>query len=62
MVFEVEELCNRLASFPKGLMSKLCLIDANFLKDFDIEYDLLINDVIRGKQNSLYNADILSDK
>lgn len=39
----------------KNLIYKLDLIDINFLKDFDVEYDLLINDVIKNANNSLCN-------
>lgn len=61
MTFEIEEFCDRLVSFPKKLIYKLNLIDTNFLNDFDVEYNLLINDVIKGSVNSLCN-DVITEK
>ncbi|MBC8385633.1 MAG: nucleotidyl transferase AbiEii/AbiGii toxin family protein [Candidatus Cloacimonetes bacterium] len=53
MTFGVEEFCDRLASFPRNLIHQLDMIDADFLLNFDAEFDLLIDDVVKGKANSL---------
>jgi len=55
MVFGIEEFCDRLVSFPRNLIHRLNLIDADFLHDFDPEIDVLINDVVKGEGNSLCN-------
>ena len=36
MVFQLENFCDRLVSFPKEMIHRLDLIDADFLNDFDV--------------------------
>jgi len=49
MSFQIEDFFDRLESFPKNMIHNLDLIDPDFLKDFGSEFDMLIDDMIKGK-------------
>jgi len=55
LIFNLEELIYRLESFPKVLIEKLILADKQFLNNFNSDYQILIDDIVRQRQNSLFS-------
>jgi predicted nucleotidyltransferase component of viral defense system len=53
-LFEPDILEYRLKTFPLSMLDRLVLIDKNFLPAVKAGYDMMINDIISGNENSLF--------
>lgn len=53
-LFEPDVLEYRLRTFPLPMLDRLMLIDSSFLAAVKEDYELMINDIISGSDNSLF--------
>jgi hypothetical protein len=54
MIFQKDELIYRLDTFPFYFLKNIKIIDSDFLKNIENEFSIIINDIKKGNNNSLY--------
>ena len=55
MAFKDEDFVFRLKTFPDSLMNEIKLVDQNFLDNFNIDFPILVEDIIDKGRNRLFN-------